>query len=146
MEWSAATLWWLLAGVLVAAELATGSFYLLMLALGAAAGALAAHSGLGATAQVALAAVLGGGATAGWHFKRYSRPQSAPSPSNRDMLLDVGQTVHVPAWEQGRLTHVHYRGASWAARYEGPGEPAPGEHIIVSVHGSELHLAPAAAR
>ena len=39
MDWSASTGWWLAAGVLVAAELATGTFYLLMLALGAAAGA-----------------------------------------------------------------------------------------------------------
>ena len=34
MDWSASTVWWLAAGVLVAAELATGTFYLLMLALG----------------------------------------------------------------------------------------------------------------
>jgi len=32
MDWSAATGWWIVAGVLVAAELATGTFYLLMLA------------------------------------------------------------------------------------------------------------------
>ncbi|MBA3625982.1 MAG: NfeD family protein, partial [Methylibium sp.] len=40
MEWSAATLWWIAAGVLIAAELATGTFYLLLLALGATAAAL----------------------------------------------------------------------------------------------------------
>ena len=34
MDLSSPTLWWLLAGALVAAELATGTFYLLMLALG----------------------------------------------------------------------------------------------------------------
>ena len=43
MDLSGATGWWIVAGVLVAAELATGTFYLLMLALGAAAAALAAH-------------------------------------------------------------------------------------------------------
>jgi membrane protein implicated in regulation of membrane protease activity len=144
MDLSAPTLWWLLAGVLVAAELATGTFYLLMLALGAAAAALAAHAGLGGTAQVALSAVVGGGATAAWHFKRAKRPRSAPAPSNRDVLLDVGETVQVAAWEQGRQTQVHYRGARWSARFEGPGEPAPGEHVIVAVHGSELRLAPGA--
>ena len=35
------TVWWLVTGVLVAAELMTGTFYLLMLATGAAAAALA---------------------------------------------------------------------------------------------------------
>ena len=39
MDFSAPTLWWVLAGVLVVAELLSGTFYLLMIALGAAAGA-----------------------------------------------------------------------------------------------------------
>ena len=59
MDFSASTLWWVLAGLLVAAELLSGTFYLLMLALGVAAGALAAHAGLGLSAQVITAAVLG---------------------------------------------------------------------------------------
>ena len=41
------TLWWLMAGAAVVAELLTGTFYLLMLAIGLAAGALAAHLGVG---------------------------------------------------------------------------------------------------
>ena len=41
------TLWWLLAGAAVAVELLTGTFYLLMLGIGVAAGALAAHAGAG---------------------------------------------------------------------------------------------------
>jgi hypothetical protein len=45
MDLSASTLWWLATGALVVLELTSGTFYLLMLALGAAAGALAAHLG-----------------------------------------------------------------------------------------------------
>lgn len=146
MDFSAATWWWLAAGALVAAELATGTFYLLMLALGCAAAALAGHAGLAATAQVAAAALVGGGATAAWHFKRASRPRSAPSERNADMLLDIGQRVQVARWEHGTHTQVQYRGASWTAQYEGPGTPQPGEHVIVSVQGSELRLAPAPGR
>ena len=41
------TVWWLLAGAAVAVELMTGTFYLLMLAIGLAAAALAAHAGAG---------------------------------------------------------------------------------------------------
>ena len=37
MDWSAATWWWIASGVLVAAELATSTVYLLMIARGAAA-------------------------------------------------------------------------------------------------------------
>ena len=46
MIWTTATFWWLAAGGLVIAELLSGSFYLLMLALGTAAGAVAAQAGL----------------------------------------------------------------------------------------------------
>ncbi|HEU6455220.1 MAG TPA: NfeD family protein, partial [Roseateles sp.] len=45
MDWTDATTWWIAAGVLVAIELGTGTIYLLMLAVGAVAGALAAHLG-----------------------------------------------------------------------------------------------------
>jgi membrane protein implicated in regulation of membrane protease activity len=41
MEFNPATVWWVVAGLAVAAELATGTFYLLMLAVGLAAGAVA---------------------------------------------------------------------------------------------------------
>ena len=39
----ASTIWWLAAGAVVVAELLTGTFYLLMVALGLVAAALAAH-------------------------------------------------------------------------------------------------------
>jgi membrane protein implicated in regulation of membrane protease activity len=41
-----ATMWWVLAGVLVALELLTGTFYLLMLSLGAVAAALVAMAAM----------------------------------------------------------------------------------------------------
>ena len=52
MDWTASTWWWIATAALVAAELATGTFYLLMLAVGTAASALAAHAGLGWNAQL----------------------------------------------------------------------------------------------
>ena len=77
------TFWWVLAGTLVALELATGTFYLLMLALGAVAGALVAHGGFNASAQIVASAVLGAAATLVWHVKRARNPQSAPAQSAR---------------------------------------------------------------
>ena len=75
MDWSDSTLWWVAAGVLVAVEISSGTFYLLMLALGCAAGALAAHVGLGGAAQLTTAALVGGGATAAWHVRRARSPR-----------------------------------------------------------------------
>jgi len=146
LEWNAPVLWWLAAGGLVAAELATGTFYLLMLALGCAAGALAAHAGLGGSAQVATAALLGAAFTAGWHLKRARSPRSAPSERNRDVNIDIGQTLQVEAWGVDGTARVPYRGAAWSVRFEGPGSPAPGEHVIVAVQGNQLRVAPAPRR
>src|SRR5512141_1002870 len=92
------TLWWLLTGAAVAVELLTGTFYLLMLAIGLAAAALAAHLGFDLTVQLVVAAVVGGGAVVGWHLVRQRRPQELPAEANRDVNLDIGETVHVSRW------------------------------------------------
>src|SRR5512139_3910880 len=146
MGWSAPTLWWLATGALVAVEMATGTFYLLMLALGCAGAALAAHAGLAASWQVVVAALVGGGATAAWHLRRARHPRSAPAEANRDVNLDIGEHVRVDAWAADGTASVRYRGATWSAEYAGSGTPAPGEHVIVAVHGSRLSLAPPAPR
>ena len=99
MEFQASTLWWVLAGALVIAELLTGTFYLLMLALGSVAAAVAAHAGATGSGQFVAAALVGGGATAAWHFKRARAPRSAPAASNADVSPDIGQTVQVHAWQ-----------------------------------------------
>ncbi len=112
MDWSTATSWWIVTGVLVAAELATGTFYLLMLALGAAAAALGAHLGLGFNGQLLAAALIGGGAVIAWHFKRRAEPQALPAGENRDVNLDIGETVHVGAWDVEGGAQVSYRGAT----------------------------------
>lgn len=142
MEFQASTLWWVLAGALVIAELLTGTFYLLMLALGSVAAAVAAHAGVAGSGQFVAAALVGGGATAAWHFKRARAPRSAPAASNADVSPDIGQTVQVQAWQHDGKARVPYRGSSWAVRHAGPGEPRPGEHRIVAVHGSELDVVP----
>ncbi len=55
----ASTIWWLLTGVVIATELATGTIYLLMISVGLAAGAIAAHLGLDLPVQISCAAVVG---------------------------------------------------------------------------------------
>ena len=144
MDLSNATVWWIAAGALVATELATGTFYLLMLAVGCVAGALAAHAGLASVAQVVSAAVLGGGATVSWYLKRRRQPPAAPAESNRDVNLDIGQSVHVAAWNDEGTARVQYRGAAWSVRLAAHDAAAPGPHVIVAVQGTELQVAPAA--
>jgi membrane protein implicated in regulation of membrane protease activity len=97
------TFWWVLAGTLVAVELATGTFYLLMLALGAVAGAAGRACRLQRdSAQIVASALLGALATLTWHVKRARNPRSAPAQSNPDVLLDIGQTLSVEQWARRR--------------------------------------------
>jgi membrane protein implicated in regulation of membrane protease activity len=140
MDWNWATVWWIAAGVLVAAELATGSFYLLMLAAGAAAGALAAHLGLGLTVQMVAAAIVGGVAVFVLHRGRAKAPKAAPASSNPDVNLDIGQSVQVEAWSADGLAQVQYRGAAWQARFIGSEPARSGRHVIRAVEGSCLLL------
>ncbi len=140
MDLSAPTAWWLAAGVLVVAELASGTFYLLMLALGAVAGALAAHAGVGFNGQMAAAALLGGGAVVVWHLRRSGRPAAQPATTNPDVILDVGSTVQVDHWQADGSARVHYRGAAWDARHAGSGLPSAGEHVIRAIEGNRLML------
>ncbi|MBY0237632.1 MAG: NfeD family protein, partial [Burkholderiaceae bacterium] len=98
MEMTLSTAWWIAAGLLVAIELGTGSFYLLMLAIGCAAGAIAAHLGLGGSAQMVAAAGVGGAAGVLWHPNRSQGARALPAKANPDLLMDNGQSVQVKHW------------------------------------------------
>jgi membrane protein implicated in regulation of membrane protease activity len=132
------TLWWLLTGAAVAVELVTGTFYLLMLAIGLAAGAIAAHAGMSLTVQLLTAAVIGGGAVAAWHVARGRRPAEPSAASNRDVNMDVGEIVHVDAWNPDGTASVKYRGAQWTVVAEEGAVHGTGAHRVREVVGSRL--------
>lgn len=131
--------WWIAVGLLVAAELATGTFYLLMVAVGAAAAALAAHLGFSLPTQMVTAAIIGGAAVAIWHVRR-GKQVRLPAHADRDVNLDIGQTVQVQHWAKDGHTTVKYRGADWQARFQGEGQPHSGRFVIRAVDGSCLLL------
>jgi membrane protein implicated in regulation of membrane protease activity len=133
------TLWWLLAGSLVALEMVTGSFYLLMLALGLVAGALAAHGGWSLAAQVSAAGLIGAAAVAACYLIR--RPAAgAPSVRRlRSVNLDIGEVVQVDAWLSDGSARVHYRGAQWTVIPAHSDQAlTAGPHRVVELQGNRL--------
>lgn len=132
------TLWWLLAGAAVGVELATGTFYLLMLAIGLAAAALSAHLGVGFTLQIVVAALVSSGTVLGWRSYKKAQPSSPPASANRDVNLDIGETVQVDAWNPDGTGTVKYRGASWAVASASGGPLTAGPHQVVELVGSRL--------
>lgn len=132
------TLWWLATGALVVLELLTGTFYLLMLALGTAAAALAGHLGLSLPLQLVLAALVGGGAVVAWHFKRAGSRSEPPAQANPNVNMDIGETVQVSAWNADGTAHVQYRGAQWTAMHRAGVNPTPGAHRVAELIGNRL--------
>lgn len=132
---SDATMWFVLTGVLMALELMTGSFYLLMLGLGASAAALTGMAGHGLNAQLVVAAAVGclGVVLLGqWRKRQAITPQ--------DQHLDLGSTVLVEAWDAQGTTQVKHRGAVWGAVHVTHQSPAPGAHRIQAMVGNRLLL------
>lgn len=135
------TAWWIFAGILVALELASGTFYLLMLSLGAVAGALAAHAGLGPTLHWVAFAVVGGGAVGGLYLARRRFGKRTTEDARHDNL-DLGATVEVMQWSAEGDTRVHYRGSDWPARCVRHGTFKIGPHRIAGQDGNVLLLDP----
>jgi membrane protein implicated in regulation of membrane protease activity len=123
---------WVIAGfVLVIAELLTGTFYLLVIGMGAFAGAGVAWLGANAIAQAGVAgivAVIGAWLVHMWHD---AQPKDTPHTSN---FLDRGQPVVLESWanEAAQVARVQYRGTTWDARVVAPGEaPVPGSTLYI---------------
>ncbi|MET3494165.1 NfeD family protein [Variovorax boronicumulans] len=132
------TIWWLIAGAVIVAELVSGTVYLLLLAAGFAAAAIAAHLGFGMVTQLLVAAVIGVGAVLVWHSIQRKRPAEPPTEANRDVNLDIGESVYVDNWNPDGTATVRYRGAQWTVVQRAGHAPSTGEHRVVELIGSRL--------
>jgi membrane protein implicated in regulation of membrane protease activity len=132
------TIWWLLAGGTVAVELLTGTFYLLMLAVGMATAAVAAHLGMSQASQFVTAALVGGGAVFAWHLKQIRRPSEPTAQANPNVNLDIGETVYIASWKLDGTADVPYRGANWTAIHRPGVAPSVGSHRVSEMVGNRL--------
>jgi membrane protein implicated in regulation of membrane protease activity len=130
--------WWIAAGVLIVAELMTGTFYLLMIALGFLAGALSYELGAPLDLQFFVAAVVGLAAVITLRRSRFGRRRrSTDASTDPGVNLDIGSTLSVAAWRDGRARAM-YRGAEWDVELA-PGEPENAPlYEIQAVRGSCL--------
>lgn len=130
-------IWFGMAGILVIAEIFSGTFYLLMIALGALAGGAAALAGCVFSLQMAIAAI--GGAIATYLLRKCSFARQRKLPASRDpnVNLDIGQTVYVGQW-QGNSARVMYRGAMWDLELMPGAAAVAGTFVIREIRGSHL--------
>lgn len=132
------TLWWVLAGAAIVVQLLTGIFHFLILAAALAAGAITAQLGGSFVLQILVTALVGGGAVAIWYLARRGRPLEPPASANRDVNMDVGETVHIDAWSPDGTATTYYRGANWLVMSRPGSTPVPGLHRVAEVIGSRL--------
>ena len=132
--------WLVAAGVLVVLELFSGTFYLLMIAIGLGFGALAALGGMSVPLQTIVAAVVGVAATGLLHRSRLGRPARGNAARDPNVNIDIGQHITVDAWQGGKA-RVMYRGALWDVELGQGAQPQAGVFKIVEVQGSRLIVA-----
>lgn len=125
--------WWILAAVLVGLELGSGTFYLLVYGVAAAAAGVAAWFGASFLVQL-----LSAGAVAllgKLLLNHWKRDTGHPEASVQD--LDIGQTVQLESWQDGR-GQVRYRGALWDAEAQSAAVDSARPLVIRAVRGNVL--------
>jgi membrane protein implicated in regulation of membrane protease activity len=139
-------IWAAVAGIVVIFELFTGTFYLLMMALGLIAGSVSAAAGLGSALQLIVAAAVGAAATMRLHRSKYGKRHAVNPAHDPDINLDIGRSIAVDAWQLPAdgpcRARVMYRGAPWDVELQPGASCVPGVFRICEIRGSRLIVAP----
>jgi membrane protein implicated in regulation of membrane protease activity len=128
-------LWWILAALLVGAEIVTNTFYLLAIGIAFAIGGIVAFAGASAPMQLLIAGILAVIGTMLAHHWRRRRGEPLPQPG-----LDIGQAVHVEAWRADGTARVVYRGTHWDGVLASSDMRRQNTMYIVDTRGSTLVL------
>lgn len=134
-------LWFVLSFVLVVAELITGTFYVLMIAIAFAAGGVIAWLGGDYWFQLVGAAVVGSVSTLVLRRSHLGKASRHADPAtDAEQTFDIGQPVAVDLWRPDGTTRVQYRGTQWDAVLADGESPSTGRHYICAVRGARLTL------
>ena len=126
-------IWWVLAAVLVGAELFTGTFYLLAVGVAFVLGGLAAWLGADVPSQMLIGSVFAVAGTIIAHQWRKLHAMPVPQPG-----LDIGQSVEVLTWHDNGTARVNYRGTQWDAELAPHSTARAPTMYIVDTRGSTL--------
>ena len=125
--------WWIVAALLIGAELVSSTFYLLAIGIAAALGGVAALLGASEPMQFAVAGILGVILTIAAHRWRLAHAEPPQQPP-----LDVGQAVRVQRWNPDGTARVAYRGSEWDAELVGADTPRAETMYIVATRANVL--------
>lgn len=138
---------WIWFGLAVAAligEVASGTFYLLLVAVALASAGIAAWLDVGLEWQLLICAAVGLLCLFVLRRTGVLKKKEMNDARNMDLHLDIGQTVSVEAWSDSGRARVRYRGTQWQAELAAGQTPTSGLHVIKEVRGALLVLVPKA--
>jgi len=134
---ASSTLWLVLALIALGLEFATGTFYLLVMALALAGGGLSAWLGWGSAWQFGVASLSGLlGLVIVTRWRRQTRRASNPQSDDPDL----GQEVRVLRLTDPGYARVFYRGAEWDAQCLGTPPQAGQLAYIIGRDGNHLKI------
>jgi membrane protein implicated in regulation of membrane protease activity len=128
-------IWFLLGLAMLGAEMATGTFYLLVISIAMGAGGIAALINLPLDMQITVCAVVGVIGTIILRRSKITQPESAENQN-----LDIGQPVRIMHIHEDGTLRVAYRGAEWDAELVSANTPLDQPLFIQAMHGSKLIL------
>ena len=128
-------IWWILATLLIGAELVTNTFYLLAVGIAFMFGGIAAWVGAEMPMQLLTAGVLAVVGTVAANRWRRRRGELPNLPG-----FDVGQSVRVESWQPDGTARVVYRGTRWNGVLAKAETPRRHTMYIVATRGSTLVL------
>ena len=134
--------WFGFAVLALIGEAVTGTFYLLLFALGLAAGGVAALLQFSLPGQIVAVALI---AFVGLVVLRKTgvlKKSEVNAARNRDVNLDIGQVVEVDSWGDDDTAQVWYRGANWQACLLKGAARETGPQRIIEIQGSTLMVEP----
>ena len=133
--------WFVIGFGLVIAELLTGTFYLLVIAIAFGAAGVAALLGASVVLQLATAAAFSLGGTLWLRQSKFGRRLRDRVISDHVQNMDVGQTLRVDQWAPNRTARANYRGATWDVELAPGEEAASGEFVIREINANRLIVA-----
>jgi membrane protein implicated in regulation of membrane protease activity len=128
-------IWFLLGLITLAAEMATGTFYLLVISIALGAGGVIALFGLSLPIQITVCAIVGVIGTIVLRRSKITQPESVENQN-----LDIGQPVQVLHVRDDGTLRVVYRGAEWDAALLAADTPRDQPLFIHAIRGSTLIL------
>ncbi|MDH4115341.1 MAG: NfeD family protein [Burkholderiaceae bacterium] len=133
--------WWFVIGFgLLVAELLSGTFYLLVIAVAMGVAGLVALAGAPFALQLVVAAAIGLGGSLWLRSTRFGK-RLHERGDDRVQNMDIGQSLRVDQWTTPHSTRAQYRGTTWDVELAPGEQPVAGEFVIREIHANRLIVA-----